>query len=161
MHFFGFSGFRSCSQRAAKAAGLTTLLTMCAAGLAGCEQPRADSPHAQAQSAVPFSHMFLEPTRGRVGYHMHIIVNGNYDDVPTGDWNTCSPTAGAMTYSGELPIGLKKVGGAGVLYGFEGTPRQAGDWRITVNIAYFRCTKGPDLNRYGPRTINAVIHIDP
>lgn len=127
-------------------------------GLAGCEQPRQYTP--PARSAVPFSSVIIQNTRGRVGYHMNSMVGIYQDDEPT---SACSGHVGAhgMSYTGELPPGLKQVGGAGELFGFAGTPRQAGDWRVTITVSYFWCKVGPDTKRYGPRTIDASFHIDP
>lgn len=111
-----------------------------------------------------FNHIEFENTTGRVGYHMYSTVRVFSYDTPTGDAVVCAPAAADTTTSGTIPAGLvllaNDVNGQG-LHGFDGTPRQPGDWTVYVTIGRIQCQGGPDRNIYGPRTVAVHFHVDP
>jgi hypothetical protein len=117
-----------------------------------------------ATAAGTFNHGVFSPTSGRVGYHMPPNF-GFYDwDEPTGDNSACHPGVAGMTAAGTLPPGLALVTNdvtGHAVHGFEGTPRQPGDWNVTVTIQHVACMQGPDQTDYGPRTVEVHFHIDP
>jgi hypothetical protein len=106
-----------------------------------------------------FNHGVFSPTTGRVGYHMPANF-GFYDwDEPTGNNSTCDPGVADMSATGTIPPGLTLLTSG--THGFDGTPRQPGDWTVRVTIGRVACKQGPDQTVYGPRTIDVHFHIDP
>lgn len=115
-----------------------------------------------ASASAQFNRVYLDPTTGRVGYHMSIGMLTPLSDLPRSngrviEYDTCSHGMGRYAYSGEMPPGIKMaVGGQPV---FTGTPRQPGTWRGTLNYSV-KCTAGPDQNTY-VRTIPVTWIIEP
>jgi hypothetical protein len=116
-----------------------------------------------APTTGTFNHLEFVNTNGRVGYHMFSTIRTYAYDTPTGDAVACSPAAAETTSSGTIPAGLTLLAndqnGEGVR-GFDGTPRQPGDWTVNVTVGRIRCQQGPDQTVYGPRTIVVHLHID-
>lgn len=114
-------------------------------------------PPAPAGSPNWFKHGFFPITEGRVGYHM-TSHNAYYDsDVPP----ECNHSAQysymlQAAVEGDLPPGLTYSSEEGQ---FEGTPRQPGDWDVTVVYSHMRC-RGSDLD-FGDRRIPVHFHINP
>jgi hypothetical protein len=113
-----------------------------------------------APATGTFNHIVFNSTNGRVGYHMFASF-GVYDwDEPTGVNATCHPAVGNLSVAGTLPPGLT-LQTAAQAYGFDGTPRQPGDWTVNVTIDRIACKAGPDQTVYGPRNVAVHFHIDP
>jgi hypothetical protein len=104
--------------------------------------------------------MTFSNTNGRVGYHMFAKLSMYDWDLPTGNWDTCDPATGQpWTTVGTIPPGLALVSTGE--HGFDGTPRQPGDWTVDVTIGRVACMQGPDHADYGPKTVEVHFHIDP
>lgn len=135
----------------------------CLASLTGCDTPQATT----AQSApTTFSGLYFTPTNGRVGYHM---VSNNYFPVsPCREDEHISVDAdvGGITVKGQVPPGLAAPDVSVGRFGFEGTPRQAGDWEVEVTLHDLYCngSRGPRFHNgrtWGDRTTMVHFHIDP
>jgi hypothetical protein len=118
-----------------------------------------------ALAAGTFTRMTFANTNGRVGYHMFANFGVYSSDEPTGDNATCVPAVGDTTTRGTIPAGLVLLANdlpnnSGV-EGFDGTPRQPGDWTVSVVINHVKCNAGPDQRDYGPKTVTVHFHIDP
>lgn len=114
-------------------------------------------PPAPAGSPNWFRHGFFQVTDGRVGYHM-TSHNGFYDsDVPPEcDHNAQNSYMLDAAVEGDLPPGLSYSPHEAQ---FEGTPRQPGDWDVTVVYSHMRC-RGSDLD-FGDRRIPVHFHVNP
>jgi hypothetical protein len=125
----------------------------------------------QPSYRVPFSHIEFAPLKGRVGYHMVSETSVDYNDLPAGRLCFVNGANDGMTRawetSGTRPPGLIVPGDddpsspGNMTTHIEGTPRQAGDWNLTVTIHHAHCAQGSDQRDYGDRTIEVNIHIDP
>jgi len=116
-----------------------------------------------AIAEAQFTRLHLDPTNGRVGYHMSIGFLWSRNDLPAGNSGsvadgTCRPATGRYSYSGEMPPGIKlsETWSDPV---FTGTPRQPGTWQGSLNYSV-KCTAGPDQNAY-ERTIPVTWTIEP
>ncbi len=110
---------------------------------------------ASTQSS-PFSALYFEPTSGQTGYHM-------VSDIWLDEWNSpggkgCKWTALSKISKGNLPPGLEFDAG---IARFEGTPRQAGRWSVSVSFSDIHCTDGRDQSIYGPVTVRINFNIKP
>jgi hypothetical protein len=122
---------------------------------------RASARRAPAAPATgTFNHLTFDNTTGRVGYHMFASFGAPEWDQPTGNNATCHPGAGDWTTAGTVPPGLV-LQQVPYGYGFDGTPRQPGDWTVNVTIGRIACMQGPDQTVYGPRTVAVHFHINP
>lgn len=149
-----------------------TLVLCLALGVAlATQEAAAQKRKKQPSNRVPFSHISFVPVNGRVGYHMVAETNVPFDDLPAGMPCFVNGANDGMTRawetSGTRPPGLLVPGdndpsspGNMTTY-IEGTPRQAGDWHLTVTIHHAHCIQGSDQRDYGDRTIEVNIHIDP
>lgn len=114
-------------------------------------------PPAPSGSPNWFRHGLFPVTEGRVGYHM-TSHNAFYDrDVPP-ECNHDAQYSYMLDASvdGELPPGLTYSSERAQ---FEGTPRQPGDWDVTVVYSHMRC-RGSNLD-FGDRRIPVHFHINP
>ncbi len=114
---------------------------------------------AEAAQTNWYSRGFYTPVNGRVGYHMVSILTWYTDDVPPAcRGGRHEPTR--VSAEGTLPPGLAGAS-ADALWGgpinIEGTPRQPGDWRVTVVITGLSC----GAISIGERRVNVLFHIDP
>ncbi len=117
-------------------------------------------PGPRASQYPPFSQAYLNPSTGRVGYHMALKLSVPYDNYPAGlDLAGCSPATSNGSLSGTLPPGLKNSLGQGDLVWIEGTPRQPGSWTVSVTFTAY-CTKGPDQTPY-TRQVHTQLNIAP
>ena len=110
----------------------------------------------------PFTQIFFAPTDGRVGYHLVTQFSLPSDDAPTG--NTGRPSSGSCqagwdytSHSGDLPPGIEQHLEGAIL--FKGTPRQPGQWKVTVNLVV-GCRGGPDVTHY-ERKVPVTFNIEP
>jgi hypothetical protein len=116
-----------------------------------------------ANAQAQFNRVHIDPTTGRVGYHMSIAFLYYRDDLPPGNTGSvaagsCRAGQGRYSYSGELPPGIK----LSETYGdpvFSGTPRQPGIWQGTLSYSV-KCRGGPDQNVY-ERTLPVTWSIEP
>ena len=110
-----------------------------------------------------FNRLRLEPTNGRVGYHLSAGLWIDADDLPRGNSGgpasgSCKVMTGGYSYSGELPPGIKLAAAFGPVT-FSGTPRQPGRWVGTLTYVV-RCSAGPDQSLY-QRTLPVHWQIEP
>jgi hypothetical protein len=127
------------------------------AGLVLCSVPASAWRAPPAPATGTFNNLTIVDTNGRVGYHMSTGLHVDDFDTPTGRVASCSPSAWGVTTSDTIPPGLALTGND-----FEGTPREPGDWYVTVSIAEIGCKQGAAANtNYGPKTVHAHFHIDP
>lgn len=113
---------------------------------------------ANAAQAEYFSQSYYSPTSGRVGYHMVASLHSPMTDRPKG----CVPEVNGFDTQGTLPPGLAApvfVPYAENVGKIEGTPRQPGDWDITVTLKSIKCTNTGE--QFGDRPVNIHLHIDP
>ena len=133
-------------------------------GLCVCSMP-VSAQRAAAPATGTFNNIFFKNTSGRVGYHMFAPVSVWDADLPTGANATCVPGVYDTTTSGTIPPGLvllaNDLPNRGGVHGFDGTPRQPGDWTVRVVINHIQCTQGANQTDYGPRTVEVHFHIDP
>lgn len=111
---------------------------------------------AAAADAEWFSRISFDNTTGKVGYHMTVPNGGYNDDVPPECNHKISNVYASSTVEGDIPPGLTWSGDHAL---FEGTPRQPGDWDLTVVMHGIHC-KGSDIN-FGDHRIPVHFHIDP
>ena len=107
-----------------------------------------------------FDHLVVQPTTGRVGYHMHARLTAWDWDTPTGSLATCDWRVEDVTIIGDLPPGLTLLQHQGD-DGIDGTPRQPGDWDVSYVVAKTGCDQGAATTIYGPRTVSVHFHITP
>ena len=114
-------------------------------------------PAAPAGSPNWFRYGSFPMTEGRVGYHM-TSHNAFYDnDVPPEcGHNAQNSYMLEAAVEGDLPPGLSYSPHEAQ---FEGTPRQPGDWDVTVVYSHMRC-RGSELD-FGNRRIPVHFHINP
>jgi hypothetical protein len=143
-----------------KASDRLNLLLMFTVGVGVCCVPASARRAPAAPATGTFNHMNFSNTNGRVGYHMFAAFGVPTWDEPTGDNATCHPGAGDWIVAGTVPPGLA-LQQVPYGYGFDGTPRQPGDWTVNVTIGHIQCKEGPNQTDYGPRTVSVHFHIDP
>ena len=105
-----------------------------------------------------FSQSYYSPTTGRVGYHMVVSLHYPLSNAPEG----CQPLLNGFETQGTVPPGLTAP--VFVPYGqnvgnFEGTPRQPGDWDMTVTLKDVQCSNSGQ--HFGDRAVSIHFHIDP
>ena len=128
----------------ATASCLTLALIACATG--GSTSP--------APPREWFSQIGLEPTTGRVGYHLTIVPSTYSSDQP----GCVRWSKHRVSLQGNLPTGLTMSEGGWIT----GTPRQPGTWRFQMTLHGVHCIEGPYAYQdWGDRTINATIVIEP
>jgi hypothetical protein len=103
-----------------------------------------------------FSRISFDNTDGRVGYHMTVPNGGYNDDVPPQCNHKIANVRAASTVEGDLPPGLTFNTDRAA---FEGTPKQPGDWDLTVVMHNIHC-QGSDID-FGEHRIPVHFHIDP
>jgi hypothetical protein len=120
---------------------------------------------------------YYTPVTGKVGQELISDANYSIDDMPP----SCVVTWKDISVAGDLPPGLSPPGTNVTLVAsvkderngipisaaempeiaasaFSGTPRQAGDWPVTVTIHDMACS---GKQSYGDRTIKVNFHIAP
>jgi len=111
-----------------------------------------------------FAGLYFSPTSGKVGYHM--VSNNFISQSPCAADEGYSAGSGGsrggpVSVEGIVPPGLMPPDALQGRYGFDGTPRQAGDWDVKVTYRYLHCGSkvvgedAPDL------TTTVHFHIDP
>ena len=122
--------------------------------LASCAGFGARAAPVDADNFIDFH---FSPTNGKVGYHM--AASSHFTRRPA----ACGPTALAntsgYTVSGAVPPGLSAPDISTGNYGFEGTPREPGDWTVRVTVHDLTC-QGAAKN-YGDMTAVVNFHIEP
>jgi hypothetical protein len=103
-----------------------------------------------------FSRISFDNTNGRVGYHMTVPNGGYNDDVPPECNHKIANLYAASTVEGAIPPGLTFDSNRAA---FEGTPKQPGDWDLTVVMHHIHC-QGSDVD-FGEHRIPVHFHIDP
>jgi hypothetical protein len=112
---------------------------------------------AGAAHAEWFSRGLFTQTDGRVGYHMYSQgVYYDSDVPPECGHNAENSYELAAAVEGALPPGLTYDDGKAA---FEGTPRQPGDWTVTVVSSHIHC-RGSDID-FGDRRRLVHFHINP
>ncbi len=107
-----------------------------------------------------FSRGFYKPVNGRVGYHMVSLLTWYTDDKPPACRGGAYEGLTGISTEGTLPPGLTGASGDALWGGptsIEGTPRQPGDWRVTVILKEVSC----GATYLGERRISVLFHIDP
>jgi hypothetical protein len=130
--------------------------------LSGCAEASQSSSY--SPPATTFSGLYFSPTNGKVGYHM--LSNNYFQQSPcaANEHATVGLAEGGITTVGTIPPGLMAPDASQGRFVFEGTPRQAGDWDVTVTEHYLTCSSvhgadGP--KNYGDVTTTVHFHIDP
>jgi hypothetical protein len=110
-----------------------------------------------AAAADWFQYGAFVPLNGRVGYHMFSKqVFYDHDVPPECGHNAENSYMLAAAVEGDMPPGLTYDEHQAA---FEGTPKQPGDWSLTVVYSHMRC-RGSEID-FGDRRIPVHFHIDP
>lgn len=112
-----------------------------------------------AAQGTPFSNVFYRDTDTlQAGYHFWVGPQLYHWDAPGGKGCGGDFHFSEASFSGTMPPGLEFLSFNGTI---EGTPRQAGRWRITVALPNIQCVQGPDQSNYGMRYVNVNFNIKP
>jgi hypothetical protein len=141
----------------------TGFLLLISCGLLyGCANPSSQT--TQYAPATAFAGLYFSPTNGKVGYHM---VSDNFfsqNPCTKDEFASVGKAEGGITTAGTIPPGLMPPDVTQGRFTFEGTPRQAGDWDVTVTMHYLSCAKAHNSDgpvNYGDQTATVHFHIDP
>jgi len=143
---------------------LSLLFFLMLAGCADGSQGNWSNSGGNQTAAKSFAGLYFSPTSGKVGYHM--LSTNFFSQTPcaTNEHPTVGLAEGGITATGTIPPGLMAPDASQGRFGFEGTPRQAGDWDVTVTEHYLTCSSVPGSDgstNFGDVTTTVHFHIDP